>query len=84
MARHNCLPLPREAFHHAPVALIIRAVSVAKDGSALRAQLVAIDICIAVRSAAFQENHRKAGLAQFLGDDAAAGAGADDDRIDVS
>ena len=54
-----------------------------RAGRALRDQLIVVVLVIARPLAALQEDDAQARLRQFLGDDAAARAGSDDDRIDM-
>jgi hypothetical protein len=63
------------------IALVIGAGIIAEDGRALVAKIVLAAIVGGVPEAAFEKSNVEAGLGKFLGDNAAAGSGSDNDGI---
>ena len=66
------------------MALVVRAERVAEHRDALRNQLVVIVVIETLPPATLEQHDRQPRGREFLRHDAAAGTGADDDRVDVS
>jgi len=70
-----------EVHEDAGIAFVIGSGIIAKDGRALIAEVILAAIVGGVPAAALEESDVEAGLGKFLGDNAAAGSGSDDDDI---
>src|SRR5208283_35094 len=70
-----------EVHEDAGIAFVIGAGIIAEDGRALIAEVILAAIVGGVPAATLEESDVEAGLGEFLGDNAAAGSGSDDDDI---